>query len=213
MGPQKDVIDIVSELGGVKTPEAAQEILRAKMDEANQAKLSQIKNPEILKKMANAAVMCQPDAIFIATGSEEDRQFIRELSIEKGEEATLPMQGHTIHYDLKEEQGRIIDRTFYIISVIVETIFENRFMHVAELRRMGADIRIDGHSAIISGKKGLYGAQVMATDLRASASLVIAGLAAEGRTEISRVYHLDRGYDDLASKLSNVGAKIWREKE
>lgn len=99
------------------------------------------------------------------------------------------------------------------LSVIVESIFENRFMHVAELRRMGADIRIDGHSAIISGKKSLYGAPVMATDLRASASLVIAGLAAEGRTEISRVYHLDRGYDDLAGKLSNVGAKIWREKE
>ncbi len=99
------------------------------------------------------------------------------------------------------------------LSVIVETIFENRFMHVAELRRMGADIRIDGHSAIISGKERLYGAQVMATDLRASASLVIAGLAAEGKTEISRVYHLDRGYDDLANKLSNVGARIWREKE
>jgi UDP-N-acetylglucosamine 1-carboxyvinyltransferase len=99
------------------------------------------------------------------------------------------------------------------LSVIVETIFENRFMHVAELRRMGADIRIDGHSAIISGKEGLYGAPVMATDLRASASLVIAGLAAEGRTEISRVYHLDRGYDDLAGKLANAGARIWREKE
>jgi len=114
MGPQKDVIDIVSELGGVKTPEEALEILNAKMDAANQAKLSQIKNPQILKKIANAVVMCQPDAVFIASGSEEDRQFVRELSLEKGEEATLPMEGHTIHYDLKEEQGRIIDRTFYI---------------------------------------------------------------------------------------------------
>jgi len=114
MGPKKDVIDIVSELGGVKTPEAAREVLNAKMDEANQAKISQINNPEILKKMANAAVLCEPDAIFIASGSEEDRQFVRDLSIEKGEEAKLPMEGHTIHYDLKEEQGRIIDRTFYI---------------------------------------------------------------------------------------------------
>ena len=78
---------------------------------------------------------------------------------------------------------------------------------------MGADIRIDGHSAIISGKDMLLGAPVMATDLRASASLVIAGLAAEGTTEISRVYHLDRGYDNLASKLSEVGARIWREQE
>ena len=114
MGPKKDVIDIVSELGGIKTPEAAQEILKAKMDAANQAKLRQIKNPEILKKMANAVVMCEPDAVFIATGSEEDRQFVRDLSLEKGEESTLSMEGHTIHYDLKEEQGRIIDRTFYI---------------------------------------------------------------------------------------------------
>ncbi len=114
MGPKKDVIDIVSELGGIKTPEAAKDIIKAKMDEANLAKLKQIKNPEILKKIANAAVLCQPEAVFIATGSEEDRQFIRELSLEKGEESKLPMEGHTIHYDLKEEQGRIIDRTFYI---------------------------------------------------------------------------------------------------
>ena len=114
MGPKKDVIDIVSELGGIKTLEAAQDILKARMDAANQAKLKQIKNPEILKKMANAVVMCEPDAVFIANGSEADRQFIRELSLEKGEESKLAMEGHTIHYDLKEEQGRIIDRTFYI---------------------------------------------------------------------------------------------------
>ena len=114
MGPKKDVIDIVSELGGIKTPEAAREVLKAKMDQANQAKLSQINNPEILMKMANAVVMCEPDAVFIASGSEEDRQFVRDLSLEKGEESKLFMEGHTIHYDLKEEQGRIIDRTFYI---------------------------------------------------------------------------------------------------
>ena len=99
------------------------------------------------------------------------------------------------------------------LSVIHETIFENRFMHVAELRRMGADIRIDGASAIVTGTGKLSGAPVMATDLRASASLVVAGLAAEGITEISRVYHLDRGYDDLVGKLSQVGARIRREKE
>lgn len=99
------------------------------------------------------------------------------------------------------------------LSVITETIFENRFMHVAELRRMGADIRVDGHSAIVTGTDQLSGAQVMATDLRASASLVIAGLAAAGITEISRVYHLDRGYDDLVGKLARVGARIHREKE
>ena len=101
------------------------------------------------------------------------------------------------------------------ICVITETIFENRFMHVAELQRMGAKIRIDGHSAVISGKgmKGLNGARVMATDLRASSSLVVAGLAASGRTEISRIYHLERGYEKLVDKLTNLGASVWKEKE
>lgn len=99
------------------------------------------------------------------------------------------------------------------LSVIHESIFENRFMHVAELRRMGADIRVDGGRAVVNGLGRLMGAPVMATDLRASASLVVAGLAAEGTTEISRVYHLDRGYDNLVDKLKGVGADIWRKKE
>jgi UDP-N-acetylglucosamine 1-carboxyvinyltransferase len=99
------------------------------------------------------------------------------------------------------------------LSVISETIFENRFIHVSELRRMGADIRIQGDSAIIQGMESLSGAPVMATDLRASASLVLAGLAAEGKTEISRVYHLDRGYEGLDRKLAQLGAKIERVKE
>jgi len=101
------------------------------------------------------------------------------------------------------------------ICVITETIFENRFMHVAELQRMGADIRIDGHSCVINGHgmQGLSGAQVMATDLRASSSLVIAGLAASGRTEISRIYHLERGYENLVEKLTALGARVWKEQE
>jgi UDP-N-acetylglucosamine 1-carboxyvinyltransferase len=97
-------------------------------------------------------------------------------------------------------------------SMIRETVFENRFMHVSELRRMGADIEINGGQALVRGKRNLSGAQVMATDLRASASLVLAGLAARGQTEISRVYHLDRGYRGLDLKLSLLGSKIWREK-
>ncbi len=97
-------------------------------------------------------------------------------------------------------------------SMIRETVFENRFMHVSELRRMGADIEINGGQALVRGKRNLSGAQVMATDLRASASLVLAGLAAKGRTEISRVYHLDRGYQGLDLKLSLLGSKVWREK-
>ncbi|MBI1864578.1 MAG: UDP-N-acetylglucosamine 1-carboxyvinyltransferase [Nitrospirae bacterium] len=96
------------------------------------------------------------------------------------------------------------------LSVITETIFENRFTHVAELRRMGADIKIQGPNAIIKGVSELSGAPVMATDLRASASLVLAGLAARGETEVSRVYHLDRGYESLEKKLENLGARIIR---
>jgi UDP-N-acetylglucosamine 1-carboxyvinyltransferase len=95
-------------------------------------------------------------------------------------------------------------------SVINETIFENRFTHVAELRRMGADIQIEGRSAIVKGVPKLSAAPVMATDLRASASLILAGLAAEGQTVISRIYHLDRGYDNIEQKLSALGADIKR---
>jgi UDP-N-acetylglucosamine 1-carboxyvinyltransferase len=95
-------------------------------------------------------------------------------------------------------------------SVINETIFENRFTHVAELRRMGADIQTDGRTAIIKGVPKLSAAPVMATDLRASASLILAGLAAEGETVISRIYHLDRGYDNIEQKLSALGADIKR---
>ena len=95
-------------------------------------------------------------------------------------------------------------------SFLEETIFENRYMHVPELRRMGANIDVRGRSAIVHGVNGLTGAQVMATDLRASMSLVLAGLAAEGETEVLRVYHLDRGYERLEEKLSAVGATIER---
>ncbi|HXA48551.1 MAG TPA: UDP-N-acetylglucosamine 1-carboxyvinyltransferase [Burkholderiaceae bacterium] len=97
-------------------------------------------------------------------------------------------------------------------SRVTETIFENRFMHVQEMNRLGASIDIDGHTAMVQGVDKLYGAPVMATDLRASASLVIAALAAEGETSIERIYHLDRGYDRMEVKLSAVGANIQRVK-
>ncbi|WP_374355528.1 UDP-N-acetylglucosamine 1-carboxyvinyltransferase [Chitinimonas sp.] len=95
-------------------------------------------------------------------------------------------------------------------GIISETIFENRFMHVSELARMGADIRIDSHTAVVTGVERLSGANVMATDLRASASLVIAALAAEGDTIVDRIYHLDRGYEHIEQKLGGVGALIER---
>jgi UDP-N-acetylglucosamine 1-carboxyvinyltransferase len=95
-------------------------------------------------------------------------------------------------------------------ATVVENIFENRFMHVAELQRMGADIELQGRTAIVRGRERLQGAQVMATDLRASASLIIAALAAEGETVIDRVYHLDRGYANIDRKLAELGASIRR---
>jgi len=99
-------------------------------------------------------------------------------------------------------------------SMIRETVFENRFIHVSELKRMDADIEINGSQALVKGKERLLPAPVMATDLRASASLILAGLAAEGgRTEVHRIYHLDRGYEFLEKKFKNLGATIWREKE
>jgi UDP-N-acetylglucosamine 1-carboxyvinyltransferase len=98
-------------------------------------------------------------------------------------------------------------------SMIRETVFENRFIHVSELRRLGAEIDINGNQALVKGKDHLLSAPVMATDLRASASLILAGLVAEGgRTEVQRIYHLDRGYEALEKKFADLGASIWREK-
>ncbi len=97
-------------------------------------------------------------------------------------------------------------------SVITETVFESRLIHVLELQRMGADIKVEGNHAVVNGTGTLTGAPVMASDLRASAGLILAGLAAEGETEISRVYHLDRGYERIEEKLSNLGAVIRRVK-
>jgi UDP-N-acetylglucosamine 1-carboxyvinyltransferase len=96
------------------------------------------------------------------------------------------------------------------VATIVETIFENRYMHMLELRRLGADIRIESHTATIEGVSQLSGAPVMATDLRASASLVLAGLVAQGTTDVQRIYHIDRGYECIEEKLRQLGAKIRR---
>jgi UDP-N-acetylglucosamine 1-carboxyvinyltransferase len=99
------------------------------------------------------------------------------------------------------------------ISIITERIFESRFMHVSELARLGADIEIEGPSAIVKGGRPLSGAPVMASDLRASAALVLAGLAARGKTQVNRVYHIDRGYENIDGKLRQLGARIERIEE
>src|SRR5678810_201345 len=96
------------------------------------------------------------------------------------------------------------------LGIITERIFESRFMHVSELARLGADIAIEGPSAIVKGGTALSGAPVMASDLRASAALVVAGLAAQGSTEVNRVYHIDRGYEKIDEKLKGLGARIER---
>jgi len=114
MGPKKDVIDIVTELGGIRSAEAADKLFEQRVAPDQLTKLNRIKNEAVRLKIANAIALCDPDSVFIDTGSNEDRQFIKDLSLKKGEEKSLPMENHTIHFDLKQEQGRIIDRTFYI---------------------------------------------------------------------------------------------------
>jgi UDP-N-acetylglucosamine 1-carboxyvinyltransferase len=109
-----------------------------------------------------------------------------------------------------QAQFAALDTVATGVGTVVETIFENRFMHMLEMRRMGAEIRLEGNTAIIHGINHLTAAPVMATDLRASASLVLAGLVAEGRTEIERIYHIDRGYETIEEKLAQLGARIRR---
>jgi UDP-N-acetylglucosamine 1-carboxyvinyltransferase len=109
-----------------------------------------------------------------------------------------------------QAQFMALDSVAHGNAVVTETIFENRFMHVQELKRLGADIEVEGNTAVVKGVAQLEGATVMATDLRASASLVLAGLIARGSTVIDRVYHLDRGYERIEEKLSRLGARIRR---
>ncbi len=120
---------------------------------------------------------------------------------------TLPYPGYPTDM---QAQFMVLMSVAKGLSMISETIFENRFIHVSELRRMGADITISGNTALVKGVATLSGAPVMATDLRASASLILAGLVAEGITEVNRVYHLDRGYESLEEKFAGLGAAIRR---
>jgi phosphoenolpyruvate carboxykinase (GTP) len=109
-------IDIVQEIGQVTTVEAARRLFEEKLAPEQLKRIAVFEIPAVVLKVANAIVMCEPDQVFINTGNEADRQFIRDLALEKGEEEVLPMKGHTIHFDLKEEQGRIIDRTYYVAN-------------------------------------------------------------------------------------------------
>ena len=166
--------------------------------------------PSLLEKLRNAGLQITEtsDSISISWPTDAKAQpLLGSVDIK-----TMPYPGYPT--DL-QAQFMALMTLGSDLCVITETIFENRFMHVAELQRMGAKIRVDGHSAVVTGRgmKGLSGAPVMATDLRASSSLVIAGLAASGRTEISRIYHLERGYENLVDKLTGLGARVWKEQE
>lgn len=158
--------------------------------------------PSLLEKLRSAGLDVEEGATSIRVG--------RFGPLKNVDLKTMPYPGFPT--DLQAQMMALMTLTEGL-SVIHENIFENRFMHVAELQRMGADIKVSGGRAIVRGRGKLNGAPVMATDLRASASLVVAGLAARGVTGISRVYHLDRGYEHLVKKLSVVGAKIARVKE
>ena len=161
-------------------------------------------NPDFLHhvlgklEQAGANIECGPDWIHLDTAGKR----CRAVNIHTAPYPAFPtdMQAQFMALNALAEGS----------ATVVENIFENRFMHVAELQRMGADIELQGHTAIVRGRERLQGAPVMATDLRASASLIIAALAADGETTIDRVYHLDRGYDNIDGKLAGLGAIIRR---
>ncbi len=151
-------------------------------------------------KEAGAEISEEPDGIRV----------IGNRPIESVDVKTLPYPGFATDMQAQIMAMMCVARG---LSVITETVFENRFMHVGELKRMGADITIDGRCAVVKGVKGISGAELMATDLRASASLVLAGLVADGKTDISRIYHLDRGYERIEQKLKALGANIKRVRQ
>jgi UDP-N-acetylglucosamine 1-carboxyvinyltransferase len=175
-----------------------------------------------------AGAITQGSLLLTGCEAEHLRAFIAKLEgagahISEPAPATLQVDGgkklHSVDVTTEEHPGFATDLQAQFmalmtqaegIAIITETIFENRFMHALELARMGANIRLEGRRAMVAGAMPLSGAQVIASDLRASASLVLAGLAAHGETLIDRVYHIDRGYDRIEAKLARVGARITR---
>lgn len=146
---------------------------------------------------AGCALRCEPDEIQLCAPAR-----LKAISVRTAPYPAFPTD--------MQAQFMALNTVAEGAAMITETIFENRFMHAVELQRLGADIRIEGNTALVQGVGRLQGAHVMATDLRASASLVIAGLVAEGETRIERIYHLDRGYEALEAKLGQLGARVRR---
>ena len=207
-GTDEIIIEGVSELGGTTFSipadriEAATYLAAATVTQGNIC----IKgiNPKRLKKVldkleeSGAEISCEVNSISLSMSKKKPKPV--DITTAPFPEFPTDMQA----------QFSVINAIADGTSNIYETVFENRFMHIQELNRMGCDIKVNGNQAIVKGVKNLYGAEVMATDLRASASLILAGLCAEGQTIVDRIYHIDRGYERIEEKLNYLGADIIR---
>ncbi len=207
-GTDQIVIDGVEELGGTHhrvIPDRieAGTFLLAALVSGGKIKLRDVQPhymEAVLGKLSEAGAMIEIGEDWVTLESPEEQ--IQPVSIR-----TSPYPGFPTDM---QAQFVLLNSIANGISTVVETVFENRFMHIHELRRMGANIELDGNTAVIQGVNQLNGAPVMATDLRASACLVLAGLIAEGETTIDRIYHIDRGYECIDEKLAQIGACIKR---
>lgn len=206
--------DIIQIEGVTALQGASHRVIPDRIEAASFVIAGALTGGEVLVKGArpahlNAFLIKLKEAGLTIVATEDSIRVRRNGKIKGVDVTTLPYPGFPT--DL-QAQMMVLMSVADGVSVITETIFENRFMHALELDRMGADIRLEGNRAVIRGVKELSGAPVMATDLRASISLILAGLVANGRTEVSRVYHLDRGYEHIEKKLSALGAEIRRVK-
>lgn len=207
----------ILEIEGVKRLNGAtHSIISDRIEAGTHILASAITNGEVVIRKAKlehlSALIDKLEQVGVKVTSQGEDIFVKRRSsiLKPVDITTLPYPGFPT--DMQAQMMALLSVSDGI-SVITEKIFPDRFMHVSELDRMGANIFLEGASAIVKGVKRLSGAPVMASDLRASAALVLAGLVAKGKTEISRVYHLDRGYEKIEAKLMRLGAKIKRVKE
>ena len=206
MFEKKIGVDIVAEIGGIRNFERAGNLFKNKMDSMHFQRINQIRNQEAILKIANSIAMCDPDSVFINTGSEADRHFIRELSLKKSEEAKLAMENHTVHYDLKEEQGRIIDRTFYIanenemISSLANQM--NRKKALDEIRQIMTSIMNDKIMIVGFYLRGPVGSPVSNPALEITSSAYVTHSAEILYKNIFDVF--DREVDRLGHFFTNI---------
>jgi UDP-N-acetylglucosamine 1-carboxyvinyltransferase len=208
LGTHRLEIEGVSELHG-----ATHEVLPDRIEAGTYAMAAAMAGGDVLLTGARRAHLARALEVLAETGARVE-DHARGLRIRRNGNGIQPVDIETEPFpgfptDLQAQFMALMTMSSGV-SHIKETIFENRYMHVAELARFGADIKVEGQVATVTGRPALTGAQVMATDLRASVSLVIAGLAARGETVVNRIYHLDRGFERLEEKLSNCGAEIER---